>query len=89
MKEVLRRSKSVVLFVMVFCWFCVVANAYAEAAPDFNSTKLTGDSQGVEAFYNFKVAKWLHITPDFQIIEPSTKQTDVAYVAGLRVRMDF
>jgi porin len=48
-----------------------------------------GDSQGVEAFYNFEVTKWLHITPDFQIIEPSNEHVDTAYIAGFRVRMDF
>jgi ferredoxin-fold anticodon binding domain-containing protein len=28
---------------MVVCWFCIGTNAYAEAAPGFSSTKLTGD----------------------------------------------
>ena len=48
-----------------------------------------GDSQGVELFYNIEVTKWLHITPDFQIINPSDKSVDTAYVAGFRARMDF
>jgi porin len=48
-----------------------------------------GDTQGVEIFYNMEVKPWLHITPDFQIIEPSNKQVDRTYVAGFRVRMDF
>ena len=48
-----------------------------------------GDSQGVEAFYNLEIAKWLHVSPDFQIIEPSSKHVDRTYVAGFRVKMDF
>jgi porin len=48
-----------------------------------------GDSQGYEIFYNVEINPWLHITPDFQIIDPSNKQVDMAYVAGFRVRMDF
>jgi porin len=48
-----------------------------------------GDSQGFEAFYNIEVTPWLHITPDFQVIDPSNKQADIAYVTGLRVKIDF
>lgn len=48
-----------------------------------------GDTQGVEIFYNFEVTKWLHVTPDFQIIEPSAKHDDTVYVAGLRAKIDF
>jgi porin len=48
-----------------------------------------GDSQGVEVFYNFEFSKWLHVSPDFQIIEPSSKHVDRTYVAGFRVKMDF
>ncbi|MHC4265173.1 MAG: carbohydrate porin, partial [Planctomycetota bacterium] len=45
--------------------------------------------QGYEIFYNIEVAKWLHITPDFQIIDSGNRNADTAYVAGVRVRMDF
>jgi porin len=48
-----------------------------------------GDSQGFEAFYNIEITPWLHITPDFQVIDPSNKQTDIAYVTGLRIKIDF
>jgi porin len=47
------------------------------------------DSQGFEVFYNIEVNPWLHITPDFQIINPSDTSVDTAYVAGVRVRLDF
>jgi len=36
-----------------------------------------------------ELSLWLHITPDFQIIEPSNKNVDTAYVAGLRTKIDF
>jgi porin len=48
-----------------------------------------GDTKGFEMFYNIEVTPWLHITPDFQVIDPSNKDTRIAYVAGFRVRMDF
>jgi porin len=47
------------------------------------------DSKGVEIFYNIEVTPWLHVTPDFQIIEPSLKHIDKAYIAGLRVKIDI
>ncbi|OHB57889.1 MAG: hypothetical protein A2Y12_01580 [Planctomycetes bacterium GWF2_42_9] len=48
-----------------------------------------GDSDGYELFYNIEVTKWLHVTPDFQIINPSNKNVDTAYVAGIRTKIDF
>ncbi|MHC4343393.1 MAG: carbohydrate porin [Planctomycetota bacterium] len=46
------------------------------------------DTQGFEVFYNIEATPWLHITPDFQIIDPA-QNVDTAYVAGVRVRVDF
>lgn len=50
---------------------------------------LFGDSQGFEVYYNIEVNPWLHIAPDFQIINPSNERIDTTYVAGFRVRIDF
>jgi len=64
---------------------------YAELSDEFGKIieRNFGDTQGFEMFYNFELSKWLHITPDFQVIEPSAKNIDTAYIAGLRVKMDF
>ena len=45
--------------------------------------------KGFEIFYNIEVTPWIHIKPDFQVIDPSNKQVDIAYVTGLRVKIDF
>lgn len=45
--------------------------------------------QGVELFYNFAATPWLHITPDIQIIDPSRRGVDDAFVFGLRAKMDL
>jgi porin len=47
------------------------------------------DAQGVEVFYNFELSKWMHITPDFQILRPSSDRVDTTYIAGLRAKIDF
>ncbi len=64
---------------------------YAELSDEFGRLieREFGNSQGWEFFYNLEISKWLHITPDFQIIDPSNKNVDTAYVAGLRVKIDF
>ncbi|NLH16674.1 MAG: carbohydrate porin [Phycisphaerae bacterium] len=64
---------------------------YAELSDRFGRVvdRDFGDTQGLEIFYNFEITKWLHVTPDFQIIEPSAKNVDTAYAAGLRVKIDF
>lgn len=48
--------------------------------------------QGVEAYYNFEITPWLHISPDLQVIvDPGAGfgSRDVAVVYGLRVQMNF
>ena len=64
---------------------------YSTLSDEFNRfvSNRFGDSQGAEVFYNIEIKPWLHLTPDFQIINPSNEQVDTAYVAGFRVRMDF
>ncbi|TWU56343.1 carbohydrate porin [Rubripirellula reticaptiva] len=48
-----------------------------------------GDSQGVEAFYNFQANKMLTITPDFQWISQARESVDDAYVLGVRANLAF
>jgi len=63
---------------------------YAELSDDLPSPfNLLDDSQGVELFYNVEVTPWLHLTPDFQIIESSLRTADTAYVAGVRAKIDL
>ena len=48
--------------------------------------------QGIELYYNVEVTKWLHITPDLQvIINPGGgfQDRDVALVYGIRAQMSF
>jgi porin len=64
---------------------------YAQLSDEFGGIikRNFDDTQGVEMFYNVELSKWLHITPDFQIIEPSNQRTDTAYVAAIRAKIDF
>jgi porin len=48
-----------------------------------------GDAQGFEVFYNIEATPWLHITPDFQVLQSGDRSVDVIYVGGVRVKLEF
>lgn len=47
------------------------------------------DVQGGELYYNMAVTKWLNVTPDLQIIQPSQVANDTAIVVGVRGKLTF
>jgi porin len=48
-----------------------------------------GDTKGIEAFYNIALTKWVYLTPDIQIIDPSKTDVDTAVIVGARLQMVF
>jgi porin len=47
------------------------------------------DEAAVEAYYNYAVTPWLHVTADIQFIRPATGGFDDAVVAALRTQIRF
>jgi porin len=47
------------------------------------------DEHGMEAFYNFAVAPWCHITPDVQFILPAQDRAQHMWFFGMRAKLDF
>jgi len=47
------------------------------------------DTKGVEAFYNIALTKWVYLTPDIQVIDPSQQNVDTAVIVGARLQMVF
>jgi porin len=47
------------------------------------------DQYGMEVYYNYEVNKWLHVSPDLQVVQLVQEDTDTAVIAGLRVVVDF
>ena len=45
--------------------------------------------KGAEIFYNFEITPWMHITPDFQIIDPGLRAVETNYIAGIRVKISL
>ena len=63
---------------------------YTKLSEDLpNPFHLLDDSQGCELFYNIEITPWIHITPDFQIINPSLSTAETAYVAGMRAKINL
>lgn len=61
----------------------------SDELPNLISPLLFDDVDGVEVFYNIEVNPWLHITPDFQYINPGDNRIDDTYVAGIRMKIDI
>jgi porin len=48
-----------------------------------------GNEDGFEMYYNARIAPWLQMTPDLQVINPFEQQAKPALVLGLRGKLDF
>jgi porin len=47
------------------------------------------DLWGLEAYYNFEINKWLHLTGDFQLVKNQNTRDDIAVIPGFRLVVDF
>jgi porin len=62
---------------------------YGRLSRDLRGLLLDSSAWGLELFYNITVTHWLYVTPDIQVIEPAAKQSQIAFLTGLRVQMRF
>jgi carbohydrate-selective porin OprB len=44
---------------------------------------------GVEFYYNLEINKWIHLTPDLQLVQNGNAGDDLAVIPGIRLVMDF
>ena len=47
------------------------------------------DIWGVEMYYNYQIAPWIHASADIQFLQDALADDDVAIVPGVRLVMDF
>ncbi len=47
------------------------------------------DVWGFEFYYNIEINKWLHLTPDIQLVETEIEDDDFAVIPGVRLVVDF
>ncbi len=60
---------------------------YAATSNQLPGLLLDDYGQGVEAFYNYQLTPWIHVTPDLQVIDPSRRGVDTSLLLGLRIKM--
>ncbi len=51
--------------------------------------RLAHEGQGFEAFYNFEITPWFHVTPDFQIIDSAVRSVETNFITGIRFKIDL
>jgi hypothetical protein len=44
---------------------------------------------GFELYYNFAINKWLHLSPDLQLVENEREGDDLAVIPGIRLVIDL
>lgn len=44
---------------------------------------------GFEAYYNYEVTPWFHLTGDLQVVQGGERDVDSAVILGLRAVLDF
>jgi porin len=47
------------------------------------------DVWGFELYYNIAINKWMHLTPDLQLVKNEHKGDDLAVIPGIRLVLDF
>ena len=67
-------------------WWASIADDFEELVAPAEDLQ---DMYGVEIYYNYAINKWLHLTPDLQVVETEIADADTAVIAGLRLTVDF
>jgi carbohydrate-selective porin OprB len=71
-----------------------VSGWYSGLSDEFTDlTSIVGtflrDTWGFELYYNVEINKWLHLTPDLQLIKNENKGDNLAIIPGIRLVIDF
>jgi len=67
-------------------WYNWLANNYKQLVRPVVNLR---DFYGFEVYYNIALNKWLHLTPDLQVIKNERNGDDFAIVPGIRAVIDF
>jgi porin len=62
---------------------------YTSFSRDLRGFILDSSEIGLEIFYNIAATNWLYVTPDIQVIEPAGRNSETAFITGLRVQTRF
>ena len=68
-------------------WYNGLSDNFIELT--FDEGIFLRDTWGFELYYNFEINKWLHLSPDLQLIMNENKGDNFAIIPGIRLVMDF
>ena len=67
-------------------WYNWLANNYKQLVRPVVNLR---DFYGFEVYYNIAINKWLHLTPDLQVLKNERSGDDFAIIPGIRAVIDF
>ncbi len=70
-------------------WYNWLSDDYVDTLSNLPIPIRVRDTWGFELYYNFEINKWLHLTPDLQLVKNATKGDNMAIIPGIRMVMDF
>ena len=68
-------------------WYSTISDDYKDLTDDIGIP--LRDTWGFELYYNVEINKWLHLTPDLQLIENQNEGDNFAIIPGMRLVTDF
>jgi porin len=68
-------------------WYNGLSNEFVSLVSKVNIR--LRDTWGLEIYYNFEINKWLHLSPDFQLVKNERTSDDIAIIPGFRLVVDF
>jgi porin len=70
-------------------WYNWLSDDFVDTLSDLPIPIRLRDTWGFELYYNIEINKWLHLTPDLQIVKNEFKGDNMAIIPGIRMVMDF
>jgi porin len=68
-------------------WYSALTNDFVNLVSNFDYR--ARDTWGVELYYNYEINKWLHLSPDLQLVKNQNTRDDLGVIPGIRLVMDF
>ena len=68
-------------------WYSGLSNKFVELVDGVGVR--ARDTWGLELYYNFEINRWLHLTPDLQLVQNAAENDEFAVIPGIRLVLDF
>lgn len=66
-----------------------LADDFQDIVSEIPGENLRGDTWTTEVYYNYEISPWLHLTPNFQVVQNENHGDDPAVILGGRLVMSL